>query len=285
MLNTLYPPTSTSRPTTKLTPEVLKRQRDIFFKYIGAVESKGVAVLKPLLVQNSNPGDENGWPRVRSILDNYLRVTSSLIDECTQITNLEEFVANRDEQQGWSKRQDRKADSGVSFGSDESVSLGTVEDRKRIGDTDMAEEAPPAKKHYSTLERIARELRRLRARTRSHTSLQILEKEKDNEVEKANVAEVTLEENDTVGPLHSFAGSVSNEELRDDEPVQPRSPTGVIQRLKSLGDIRTLSRSSSVAPRNGGISSLLSSKNDLRKDERSLAERIVTIPGASHSFG
>ncbi|KAI4718263.1 hypothetical protein E4T48_05578 [Aureobasidium sp. EXF-10727] len=112
MLNTLYPPIVSSQPTSKLTPGILKKQRDTFFKYIQAVEKSGPAVLVNLIQQGKRPTDENGWASTRNTLDMYLQVANSLISECQEIlyTDTDSIVDSAD-----TKRKGRKVDSGISF--------------------------------------------------------------------------------------------------------------------------------------------------------------------------
>ncbi|KEQ67772.1 uncharacterized protein M437DRAFT_36469 [Aureobasidium melanogenum CBS 110374] len=112
MLNTLYPPIVSSQPTSKLTPGILKKQRDTFFKYIQAVEKSGPAVLINLIQQGKKPTDENGWASTRNTLDMYLQVANSLISECQEIlyTDTTSIIDSAE-----TKRKGRKVDSGISF--------------------------------------------------------------------------------------------------------------------------------------------------------------------------
>ncbi|KAF2230214.1 hypothetical protein EV356DRAFT_454251, partial [Viridothelium virens] len=113
MLNTLYPPVVTAQPTTQLTPTVLAQQRDGWFRYITAVETNGAVVLANLTNQGRRPGDENGWPALRSSLDMYLRTATVVIAECTDVPSLQQF--SNGPQQSRAAKRGRKADSGVSF--------------------------------------------------------------------------------------------------------------------------------------------------------------------------
>ena len=88
MLNTLYPPVTTVSPTKKLTPSILAKQRNGFFRYIQAVETRGPGVLETLEKQGALDGEENGWPEVRRTLEKYLRVANSTIAQCQDITNV-----------------------------------------------------------------------------------------------------------------------------------------------------------------------------------------------------
>ncbi|KAF2101459.1 hypothetical protein NA57DRAFT_34615 [Rhizodiscina lignyota] len=162
MLNTLYPPVTVSNPTTKLTPTILSKQRDGFFKYIKAVETRGTGVLMTLQRQGAAEGESNGWPDVHRNLEKYLRLCNSTIAECKDITN-------NDEKQDAHKTP-RKTDSGVSFNSSirpssRSSSAHTTSRRPSIASTSVFE-APKSpmtpRKVGSALERIARDLIRLR---------------------------------------------------------------------------------------------------------------------------
>lgn len=112
MLNTLYPPIVSTQPTSKLTPGILKKQRDTFFKYIQAVEKSGPAVLINLIQQGKKPTDENGWASTRNTMDMYLQIANSLIAECQEIlfTDTTTIADSAD-----TKRKGRKVDSGISF--------------------------------------------------------------------------------------------------------------------------------------------------------------------------
>lgn len=119
MLNTLYPPVISSQPTSKLTTTVLKGQRDGFFKYIISVEKNGSRILNNLMQQGKVPGDENGWLSVTRTLGLYLQLANSIITECTDISDVQDVSPRRNRESGGS-RTTRKADSGISFGSERS---------------------------------------------------------------------------------------------------------------------------------------------------------------------
>lgn len=235
MLNTLYPPTSSSRPTTKLTPEILKRQRDTFFRYIQAVERRGPDVLHPLIKQNTNPGDENGWSRVRQVLDSYLRVATTLIDECMQITCVEEFIAAPEAEQNWKKRSDRKADSGISFGSSDNPVDAEQDERKRSPDRDSTGESPPTKKQYSTLARVAHEFRKLRSlRRTATTSTKSFDAEKMNDSRCVSRADtVRMDGQESLAPQ--------------------KEATKGLRRLRSLADLRSPSRTAGTGPNDPAV--------------------------------
>ena len=196
MLNTLYPPVGLHpaqfvQPTAQLTREVLSSQRNQFFRYITAVEQKGPSVLGKLLDQNKKPGDATGWSMFRETVDNYLRMANSVIDECYDITGYAtysptaaSFSSVEFEEEGRRKH----VDSAISFGStsssirssgqshgtrpstSSSFSNGSRSQTRKVS-TDKPLPQPKdddvtvtQKTAGSTLERIARELRKMKSR-------------------------------------------------------------------------------------------------------------------------
>ena len=164
MLNTLFPPVteSTITPTSQLTAKVLRAQRDGFFRYISAVDTNGKEILEKLVMQGAREGEANNWSVVREALDKYLRLANEIIDECASVTG----PASLDESENFSRiHKGRKADSGISFGGADklhshssSVSSGPTAEEL------LEKPLPPSpieKKSGSTLERLARELRKL----------------------------------------------------------------------------------------------------------------------------
>lgn len=122
MLNTVHPPQLPNAPfvppTEQLKQQILAEQRKQFFRYIQAVEKNGTGVLKNVMAQHARAGEENGWPKVREDLDNYLRMANSMIDECLETTGRSisprsaTFPSNTLDDE-----HKRKVDSGISFGS------------------------------------------------------------------------------------------------------------------------------------------------------------------------
>lgn len=188
LLNTLYPPISTSQPTAALTPQVLRTQRQSFFDYINAVERHGRPALAPLLTQGRRrPTDETGWPAVSATLDAYLVIANALMHEYGLITGPQHFhpaAAASD------ARRDRKKDSGISFGSSSSADAAgpaVVHASYRLTPPSLFPHPPPRttlpspppppvpppphrQQQQSTLERIANELRRIRSRRKLDVS-------------------------------------------------------------------------------------------------------------------
>jgi hypothetical protein len=160
MLNTLYPPVATSQPTKVLTAAILKKQRDGFFRYIQIVEKNGPSVLKTVMEQGKLEGDDNGWGAVQQCLDKYLSVAKNMIDDCSEITNVDHFGPA----EGTWKRKGKKTDSGVSFGSDQRPSTSTSTKEKPLPSS--PNESKFSHKGLSTLEKITREFKRMRVKSR-----------------------------------------------------------------------------------------------------------------------
>jgi hypothetical protein len=187
MLNTVYPPAMIPnaqfvQPTHQLTPAILSSQRNGFFRYITAVEKNGTAVLKSLINQGQRQGEESGWPSVRETMDKYLRMANGIIDECFEITGKESVqspVLSTFSGAEMDDEKRRKVDSGISFTS--SSNRGSVQSHRTRPSTSSSinthsrnqstEKPLPAypqevvhKPAGSTLERIAREIRKIRSR-------------------------------------------------------------------------------------------------------------------------
>lgn len=186
MLNTLYPPVTSAQFTSRLRPEILESERSGFFKYIQAVEKSGPHLLHNLMQQGKrNESDPNGWPAVREVVEAYLRVANSIIEGCSHITGIECFVHNDEE-----NPKGRKVDSNISFGignhrlSSErpSTSSSIQPNMSKISplvQTNASWSRPLTTmiKTASTLDKIARELRRLRGKTKSTTSEEVMRQE------------------------------------------------------------------------------------------------------------
>jgi hypothetical protein len=200
MLNTLYPPVGVHsqqfvQPTAQLTRKILSGQRDGFFQYIGAVERNGPGVLAKLMDQTRKPGDATGWTSFRETVDNYLRMANSVIEECFDITgqspspSAASFSSPDLEEEGR-----RKVDSAISFGSttsskrnsdqshmtrpstSSSFSAGSRHHSRQVSKEKQLPEKPlpppkdddvtiTQKTAGSTLERIAREIRKMKSRS------------------------------------------------------------------------------------------------------------------------
>ena len=195
MLNTLHPPSisqglQAALPTAQLTPQILADQRKSFFRYVTAVEKKGTPVLSCLMKQHSRPGETSGWPSVRETLDNYLRMANTVIEECLEITTgnaTSPTAASFGSVDTYDSNKERRVDSGVSFGSSgsskrnsdqshgtrpsTSSSLSTHTHSRKTSKDKQGLQNPAEDESFfsmkpvgSTLERIARELRKIKSR-------------------------------------------------------------------------------------------------------------------------
>lgn len=166
MLNTLYPPVVQTQPTSKLTPAILKNQRDGFFSYIRSVEKSGPRVLSNLMQQGKAITDANGWVAVTRTLGMYLQLATSIISECADITDVQ-HVSERVHGDSREPRAPRKVDSGVSFNTTEipSTRSSSIAEPASPIETTRAK-TPSGVKHSTTLEKLARGLRTIgRSRT------------------------------------------------------------------------------------------------------------------------
>ncbi|EAU32331.1 conserved hypothetical protein [Aspergillus terreus NIH2624] len=171
MLNTLFPPVteSTETPTPQLTPQILKSQRDGFFRYISAMGTNGRGILDKMMAQGGPEGEAyGGWVPVRDALDKYLRITNDIIDECMMVRSPASFEPSEDSQTR--SHKGRKVDSGISFGSSEKLpapSIHSSNSSESVLDKPLPPfptknlPAVPLKTGGSTLERLAREIRKL----------------------------------------------------------------------------------------------------------------------------
>lgn len=177
MLNTLYPPTTNHPPTPQLTSTILASQRNGFFRYIQGVEKNGKGILSNLEQQGKRPNDENGWALVRETVDKYLRTTNGVLEECAEVTGLDTFDPESNEY----RHGGRRADSGISFVSADrpSTTTSNYSDKERASNKHIHNKplppepvpkqlsplVPGTKKGGSTLERIAREIKKIRSRS------------------------------------------------------------------------------------------------------------------------
>ncbi|KAL8873393.1 MAG: hypothetical protein Q9174_001136 [Haloplaca sp. 1 TL-2023] len=205
MLNTLYPPTTSVPPTRQLTSSILENQRNTFFRYITAVEKNGKHVLKNLEIQGKGPNDDNGWTAVRESVDKYLRTANGVIEECLAITGPDSLDPDSQE----NRRNDRRADSGVSFAVGDRPSTSSSRSssiaNKPLPASPPVQAPPSPKKKGTTLEKIARELRNLRARSDPNKSaLAAADAEKTKTVKRIKS---TSSIRDASNPKHTRAGS------------------------------------------------------------------------------
>lgn len=162
MLNTLLPPQSPSGnsklPSPLLSAAALKQERDSFFEYIRLVQKNGPKVLKEVMDVGKLPGELTGWDHVQKSVDKYLRVAKNTIDDCISTTGTNDFKPVEEPRKG------KKTDSGVSFGSERRPSTANSTSEKPL--PTMATDSKSNAKNFSTLERITREFKRMRVKTR-----------------------------------------------------------------------------------------------------------------------
>lgn len=244
MLNTLYPPTAVQnqpfiQPTAQLTSTVLSTQRQGFFRYVTAVERNGAGVLGRLMEEHRREGEMTGWPSLRETLDNYLRMANSIIDESYEVTGAgvspvsTTFSFDECDEEGR-----RKVDSGISFGSESSSNRNSAQSdkshatRPSTSSSVSAHSRKPSKEKQnvaaeddltitskapgSTLERIARELKRMKSRNSV----------RDQESRKGSI---TSESNDA--PMANFP----------EQPQTPATPgrTRTLSLKRSLRNMRS----------------------------------------------
>ena len=159
MLNTLYPPVVQTQPTSKLTRDILKNQRDGFFKYIQSVERNGNHVLQNLMMQGKGPTDPHGWIAVTRTLGQYLQLANSIIKECSEVFDVEQIAPQKKTDAPVTKPT-RKVDSGVSFTGAEIPSTRSSSIVEPTSPTETARpKTPSGGRSGSTLEKLARGLK------------------------------------------------------------------------------------------------------------------------------
>lgn len=179
-------------PTKKLTEDMLRTQRDGFFKYIRTVEKRGTRVLENLMNQGKREGDATGWPNVNRVLIQYLNLANNMINECQDINNIIAALPKLPERvqpeavapaHGTEKRKGRKIDSGVSFNSDGRHNKTPSTSSAKSFATHAS--ATTLSRGGSTLERITRELRRMRSKQRIEIT-EIVKPDAADDIDKEN---------------------------------------------------------------------------------------------------
>ncbi|EGP86778.1 uncharacterized protein MYCGRDRAFT_73238 [Zymoseptoria tritici IPO323] len=168
MLNTLYPPLGLNdQPTSALSHHVLKEQREQYFKYISAVEKNGPRVLGNLMRQGKGPTDEFGWESVVRTLGHYMQLAKSMISECEVLYDVQDLSSRTVIRS--SSRHQRKADSGISFGStysNDSLPSPVDSNRPTSSSSSKSRQRTSSNASNTALERLARGLRTIgRSRT------------------------------------------------------------------------------------------------------------------------
>ena len=200
MLNTLYPPVSTVQPTAQLTSKILTSQRNGFFRYIQGVERNGADILHNLIDQGKRPGDINGWAAVRDTVDKYLRAANSIIDECFEITGPDSLSPTSEE----NIRKSRKTDSGVSFATGDRPSTSSSGSSKtREKPLPPSPEPKLPRQGGSTLEKIAREIRKIRSRNDMRNDAKKETKERSRSLKKMKSASALVERDGNIASSSS----------------------------------------------------------------------------------
>lgn len=165
LLNVLFPPPKESdpSPTPQLTLRILQSHRDGYFRIINSVHTKGTSVLDPVIQQGAANGHATNWPLICDTLHKYLTLVNDVIDECMLVSE----PASLEEDKSVSRSRGRKFDSGVSFGSSRTTSIG----EGTISEKELPQFPVPqnitAKNGGSILERLAREVRALGDKSKS----------------------------------------------------------------------------------------------------------------------
>ncbi|EAS36500.3 uncharacterized protein CIMG_01854 [Coccidioides immitis RS] len=164
MLNTLFPPIVGTPPTSHLNSKILNDQRNGFFDLILDVGKRGKRVLEPMIQQDMRPGDATGWPVAQEYIDKYLRAATAIIDECADVTSRQYFEEPPFER----KHKGRKVDSGISFMSVDrpSTSSSITSHNSKLLNKPLPQSPTSAKSKHggTTLERIAKEIRKIKSR-------------------------------------------------------------------------------------------------------------------------
>jgi len=166
MLNTLYPPVISAQPTSKLTSSVLMTQRDVFFKYVLAVEKQGPRILSKLMQQGKSGAEENGWLAVTRTLGMYLQLATSIINECADISDVQDVSPSKSKDLVGS-RSARKVDSGVSLNTIERPTTRSSSNADPMSPTEsIRPKTPLGNRSGTALEKLARGLKTIgRSRT------------------------------------------------------------------------------------------------------------------------
>ncbi|KAK2763699.1 hypothetical protein FQN54_009315 [Arachnomyces sp. PD_36] len=170
MLNTLYPPINPPQFTPHINDAILSAHRHGFSQYIFAIEREGRSVLDTIIKQGARAGEENGWPSVRETIDKYLTLANAVMDDCMEVNGKDSLEGEE------LMRKTRKVDSGVSFTSSEGRSFsgdssrGSTRSSINSATKVSSKHATPpdgvkkSKSGGSTMERIAKEIRKISSR-------------------------------------------------------------------------------------------------------------------------
>ncbi|OAX81164.1 hypothetical protein ACJ72_04497 [Emergomyces africanus] len=159
MLNTLFPAVISVRPAAHVCERMLMEERHTFFRYICQVEDKGQHVLDPLILKDRRPGESTGWPVVHEYINKYMSSAIDIINECFEINNRESL----EEQSGYqSYNKGRTKQHEQQFQQQQQQQRIPQQTTPTLPNTENAEASKPS--GSSTLERIGKELRKMRSR-------------------------------------------------------------------------------------------------------------------------
>ncbi|KAI1917350.1 hypothetical protein LOZ12_006205 [Ophidiomyces ophidiicola] len=164
MLNTLFPPVVATPPTAHLNSKILQEQRMHFYNLILDIGKRGKQVLEPIIQKDMRPGDTTGWPVTQDYIEKYLRAANAIIDECSEVTSRQNFEQPPQE----TKHKNRKVDSGISFMSIDRPSTSSSvasHHTKHLNKPLPQSPTNPRPKGGTTLERIAKEIRKMKSRS------------------------------------------------------------------------------------------------------------------------
>jgi hypothetical protein len=256
MLNTLYPALVDSPPTARLTINMLMQQREGFFRYIKTVERRGTECLSAILRQGAKTGEETGWPAVKRTLNNYLNLANNLIDDCRHISTIDcvsqtpEIPAPESEDEV--TEEVKKTDSGIGFGTEAKHSKNASMSSDRSASSHVSHQSHVSytssmslKSQGSTLERIARELKRMKPRR-----LQV------DEIIQTNIMLPRTYEGNESGNNTPLSAKSSKEDFKlASTPPTPTTPTASLsgrnrfglRKMKSLGTLGDLKHNNDSA--------------------------------------
>ncbi|PGH18689.1 hypothetical protein AJ80_04437 [Polytolypa hystricis UAMH7299] len=206
MLNTLFPPHFTGPlPTTHLNHELLRDIRMDYFGHICNVEEKGREVLYDVLTREKRKGDENAWPVAQDYIERYIRAANEIIDKCFEVNCRDSL---EDQSKAWQPKG-RKVDSGISFGSTDRPSTSSSAGSNSKASLNKPLPPSPGRKESSskpggsTLERIAKEIRKMRSRADFSDAIVAKEpKQQKNRDSGGSGASRTLKKMKSAGFLH-----------------------------------------------------------------------------------
>jgi len=240
MLNTLYPPTMEKTPTSRLTIANLTSQREGFFHYIKTVNKRGPNCLEGLMKQGAKGNEENGWSAVRRTLTNYINLAEIIIEDSQLISN----VACCSTTPEISSEERLKYEASINFPETKhSKNSSTSSSKSTTSTTSTAS----IKSQGSTLERLAREIKRMRPRR--VTAHELIDTRVDRMDSRVEVMPTTPENIDSGNTTPTSAKSDKANFLQNlpPTPMTPGFSSGRmrlgLRKMKSFGAIAELKHS------------------------------------------